>query len=65
MGRTRRSPPPYGRGPMNCYARNANFLNIIFSPPPITRTVTQVFPVKIVPEHLPLLFSGFKYGTKR
>jgi len=35
------------------------------SPPPITRTVTQVFPVKIVPEHLPLLFSGCKYGTKR
>ena len=36
-----------------------------YSPPPITRTVTRVFPVKIVPEHLPLLFSGCKYGTKR
>ena len=35
------------------------------TPPPITGTVTQVFPVKIVPEHLPLLFSGCKYGTKR
>ena len=34
-------------------------------PSPITRTVTQVFPVKIVPEHLPLLFYGCKYGTKR
>jgi len=46
-------------------------LNIIkntamyISPSPITRTVTQMFPVKIVPEHLPLLFSGCKYGTKR
>ena len=36
-----------------------------YSSPPITGTVTQVFPVKIVPEHLPLLFSGCKYGTKR
>ena len=36
-----------------------------YSPPPITGTVTQVFPVKIVSEHLPLLFSGCKYGTKR
>jgi len=35
------------------------------TPPPITGTVTQVFPVKIVPEYLPLLFSGCKYGTKR
>ena len=26
------------------------------APPPITGTVTQVFLVKIVPEHLPLLF---------
>jgi len=33
----------------------------LLAPPPITRTVTQVFPVKIVPEHLPLLFSGCKY----
>jgi len=26
-GRTRRAPPPNDRGPMICYAQNANFSN--------------------------------------
>ena len=34
------------------------------SPPPITRTVTQVLPVKNVSEHLPLLFKEW-YETER
>jgi len=29
---------------------------VLYPPPPITKTVTQVFPVKIVPEHPLLLF---------
>jgi len=44
---------------------NGDIKHIAHAPPPITGTVTQVFPVKIVPEHLPLLFSGCNYGTKR
>ena len=53
-----------GKSQMQRYY-TATKLNNITSPPPITRTVTQVFPDKIVPEHLPLLLSGCKYGTKR
>jgi len=35
------------------------------SSPPISGIVTHVFPVTNVPGHLPLLFPGLKYGTKR
>jgi len=48
---------------VTCLVSNNIFFPV--TPPPITRTVTQVFPVKTVPEHLPSLFSGCKYGTKR
>ena len=47
------------------YKARSHLRHTYLTPPPMTGTVTQVFPVKIVPEHLPLLFSGCKYGTKR
>jgi len=34
-------------------------------PPPVTETVTQVFPVKTFPGIFRLLFPGLKNGTKR